>query len=47
MIQELRNYITPMAIGSLITSVIVFGALVMLLIDIKKELKEYENRESK
>lgn len=45
--ETLRQYTTPMLISSLITSVIVFGALIILLKDIKKELKAYENRESK
>lgn len=34
----------PMLISSLVTAILTIGALIILLIDMNNELKEYENR---
>lgn len=41
----LRQHITPMLYGSLVTALLIAGAMVILIIDMRKEIKQYENRE--
>lgn len=42
--EALRQNITPMLYGSLVTSLLIAGAMVILIIDMRKEIKQYENR---